>query len=194
MRAILICVPGALALSACGAGPADRGDAPRTLPSAPPSEGRPADPRAIPETVPLQADGPADPGQTRVIRAWARALREGDVARAASYWAVPSRAQNGTPVLTLRSEADTRAFNRALPCGAVLTRSGGACAYTITTVRLTQRPGADCGSGAGGSARNAIRVRDGKIVEWYRLPEDPGDGRGGPERAPVPDAERGPLV
>jgi hypothetical protein len=142
----------------------------------------------------LRADAPADPAQTRVIRAWLRALRAGDVAGAASYWAVPSRAQNGTPVLTLRSRRDTRAFNFALPCGAVLTQAGGARGYTVTTVRLTRRPHADCGAGTGGSARNAIRVRDGRIVEWYRLPDDPAEGRGGPEPPPEPDAPRGPIV
>lgn len=185
----------AIALAACGDGAADRADAPRTQRVDPPAQGRSANPLAIPPAVPLEADGPADPAHTTVIRAWARALRAGDVARAASYWAVPSKAQNGTPVLTLRSRSDTRAFNLALPCGAVLTRAGGADGFTVTTVRLTQRRRADCGTGVGASARNAIKVRGGKIVEWYRLPNDPSDGRGGPEPAPVPDAEpSGPLV
>jgi hypothetical protein len=39
---------------------------------------------------------------------------------------------------------------------------------------LTQRPGGDCGTGTGHTARGAIRVAHGQIVEWYRLPDDPG--------------------
>jgi hypothetical protein len=39
---------------------------------------------------------------------------------------------------------------------------------------LTQRPGGNCGTGAGKTARGAVRVAHGRIVEWYRLPDDPG--------------------
>ena len=117
-------------------------------------------------------------GDTRVIRGWVAALRDGDVERAAGFFALPSRVQNGTPVVTLRSRRDAILFNEALPCGAVLTEARPHAGFVITRVRLTRRPGADCGTGVGGSARNAIRVRGGKIVEWYRLPDEP--------RAPLP--------
>jgi hypothetical protein len=54
----------------------------------------------------------------------------------------------------------------------VLTGAGGAGGgYTIATFRLTERPGGGCASGVGHSAQTAIRVRDGHIVAWYRLPE-----------------------
>jgi hypothetical protein len=49
---------------------------------------------------------------------------------------------------------------------------GGAGPYTIVKFKLTKRPGGDCGTGVGGSARGAIRVARGKIKEWYRLPDE----------------------
>jgi hypothetical protein len=118
----------------------------------------------------------ADPAQAKVIRDWADALRGGDIAAASALWAVPSKVQNGTPVLVLGSAAAVRLFQSSLPCGARVTASGSAPRdFTIVTVRLTRRRGASCGSGTGNSARTAIRVRGGKIVEWYRLPDDPGN-------------------
>ena len=120
-----------------------------------------------------------------MIRAWADALRRGDVAAASARWAVPAKVQNGTPVIELRSRAAVRLFNASLPCGALVTGSAAAPrGYTIVTVRLTRRRGGDCGSGAGASARTAIRVRGGGIVEWYRLPEDPDGPRPGPGPGP----------
>jgi hypothetical protein len=152
-----------------------------------PSERRQREALGLPERVPLAGSGAADPAQAKVIRAWAGALRGGDVAGASALWALPSTAQNATAPLRLRSRADVRAFNASLPCGAVVTQSrAGAHGFTIVTVRLTHRRGADCGPGVGGVARTAIRVHDGRIAEWYRLPDDP--------RAPVPDTDGGPTV
>src|SRR5437762_544113 len=97
-----------------------------------------------------------------------RAGRAGGRSRPGPAWAVPSKVQNGTPVLTLSSRAFVLTFNSSLPCGSVVTAAGGASdGFTIATFRLTQRKGADCDAAAGATARTAIRVRDGKIVEWY---------------------------
>ncbi len=193
-------------LAGCGAD-AERGggqqtrpaQAPRSTPrEAPPQAPRAtpsADPFDIPAHVPLRAEGPADAQQASVVRAWTRALRSGDVAGAAALWALPSRVQNGTPVVRLTSRAAVRAFNASLPCGAVLTGVGGADGFTVTTVRLTDRPGGGCGSGAGGTARTAIRVRGGRIVEWYRLPDDPARGRRAPDSPAEPEpGSGGPIV
>jgi hypothetical protein len=110
-----------------------------------------------------------------VVRAWSAALRAGDVDAATALWAVPSKVQNGTPVLTLSSLAYVRVFNASLPCGSVVTSTGGAKGFTIATFRLTSRKGSMCDAAAGASARSAILVRGGKIVAWYRLPDDPDD-------------------
>jgi hypothetical protein len=145
-------------------------------------------PLDLPPGVPDRPTGPAASESRRIINAWLRALRHGQVTRAAHYFALPSKFQNVTPVLTIDSEQERIAVNLSLPCGATAVAMGGAGAYTIVTFKLTKRPGGDCGSGVGGTARGAIRVRTGKITEWYRLPDGPG---GQPQ---APSASNGPTV
>lgn len=150
--------------------------APRTDPTPPAPE------LELPGRVPRRARGPADAASVRVIRAWLAALNRGEVRRAARYFALPSKFQNGgTPVLTIDSERERIAINESLPCGgrAIKTGDGGA-GFVIVTFRLRDRPGGDCGSGTGGTARGAIRIVAGRIREWYRLPDPPGDPQGAP--------------
>jgi hypothetical protein len=139
----------------------------------PPPGATPPVPRAfqVPPGVPRASDGqPTDAVSRRVIRKWLSALRQGDIARAARFFAVPSKVQNGTPVLTLRSPRARAAFNENFPCGARATKLEHAGrGFTVVEFVLTQRVGADCGSGTGNTARSAIRVARGHIVEWYRL-------------------------
>ena len=129
---------------------------------------------------------PGDPRATdeQVIRDWSRALSEGDVARAADLFAVPSVVSNGTPPVRLTTEELVRAFNASLPCGAQLSGSSKRGGYTIAVFRLTERVGGDCGQGTGGEAATAFRIRDGRIVEWQRV-EVPEDDR---EPAPPPSS------
>ena len=165
-----IVLSAALLAAGCGGAP-DGGDRART-PTAPQRDA--GNPLELPANVPLKASRAADADQAAVIRAWSGAMRAGDTTAASALWAVPAKVQNGTPVLTLPDRAHVLIFNEALPCGSVVTATGGAArGFTITTFRLTRRKGADCGSGTGNSARTAIRVRGGKIAEWYRLPDDP---------------------
>jgi hypothetical protein len=120
-----------------------------------------------------EAPPPRGPSAAGVIRAWADALRGGDVERAARFFALPSVVSNGTPPITLRSRAAVRLFNDSLPCGAVLERTYRQGRYTAAVFRLTERPGPGrCGTGTGDHARTAFIVRDGKIRQWRRL-EDP---------------------
>lgn len=93
------------------------------------------------------------------------------MARAASFWALPAKIQNGTPVLSLDTRSDLLVFNDSLPCGAVLTGAGAARGFTIATFRLTERRFGHCGSGVGQRAQTAVLVRGGRIVGWYRLPD-----------------------
>lgn len=164
---IVLCVT---ALSACGTTREDP-DSARESRAAPPDPGGSLE---LPAGVPLKPTGPAVAGQARVVRAWTAALRAGDIEAASALWAVPSMVQNGTPVVALTSSRAVRAFNASLPCGSVVTSAGRAGGdFTITTLRLTARRGAQCDAAAGATARTAILVRGGKIVEWYRLPDDP---------------------
>jgi hypothetical protein len=171
LHAPLIALLSSLLICSCGGGGAEQPPAAERTPAAPLPQGPASDPLALPAGVPRSATGPADAGATRTIRRWAQALQGGDVALAVSYWALPARIQNGTPVLTLRSREDLRLFNGSLACGAVLTGAGAARGYTIATFRLTERPGGDCGGGTGQSARTAVLVRGGRIAGWYRLPD-----------------------
>jgi hypothetical protein len=143
---------------------------------------------ALPPGVPDEPTGPATNASRRVINNWLKALRHGDVKRAAHYFALPSKFQNATPVLTVNSEQERIAVNVSLSCGAVATDMGGAGVYTIVKFRLTKRPGGNCGTGVGGTVRGAIRVERSKIKEWYRLPDEPG----GQQQAPP--APAGPVV
>jgi hypothetical protein len=102
------------------------------------------------------------------------------VARATSYWGVPARVQNGTPVLTLSSRSEVRAFNGSLSCGAVLTGSGAARGFTIAAFRLTERRGGNCAGGTGQTAETALQVRAGRIVGWFRLPDPSSDASTAP--------------
>jgi hypothetical protein len=142
----------------------------------------------LPPGVPDESTGPATADARRVINSWLKALRHGDIKRAAHYFALPSKFQNATPVLTVNTEDERIAVNVSLSCGAVATEMGGAGVYTIVTFRLTKRPGGNCGTGVGGKARGAIRVERRHIKEWYRLPDEPG----GQQQAPP--APSGPSV
>ena len=191
----LLCI---LLLAACGgADPGASEPAARSTPrpAAPPPQREPGTERslALPGSVPLRDSGPGDLAAIRVIRRWSDALRRSDIERASALWAAPSKVQNGTPVLTLGSPATVRLFNDSLSCGSLLVSALGARdGFTIAIFKLTRRPGADCGTGTGQRARTAIRVREGKIAEWYRLPDDP--NAPAPAQPAVPQEPPGPIV
>jgi hypothetical protein len=145
-------------------------------------------------TAPAQPSGPileetgrpADPAAVRVIRGWTDAQRASDVDRATSYFALPAVVENGTAPERLPSRAAVRAFNDALPCGAVLLRTSKATqpGFTVATFRLVERPGQRC-DGTGNQARTAFGVRAGKIRAWVRLSDRP---QGGGSPSPQPGA------
>ena len=132
----------------------------------------------------------ADASAVRVIRAWADALRAGHVRSAAEYFTVPSEMINGTgpggtvPVLSITSLHAAEVANASLPCGARLISTDQRGPYVNALFRLTGRsgPGANgCAGGAGQTARTNFLIVDGRIVEWLRAPDDPGDnGSGSP--------------
>ena len=121
---------------------------------------------------------PAGHEGVAVIDGWVQSLSKGDVEGASGYFAIPSVVENGGPAVTLRSRADVIAFNSSLPCGAKLVKASPVNNLIAATFRLTDRPGGGCGSGVGQLARTAFVIRDGKIVQWRRLP-NPSQGGGG---------------
>ena len=192
LRSTVLVLFSALLLTACGGGD-DNGDAAgdggqaATPQQAAPLSPTPQGPRDLPAQIPLEGTGPGDPAAIKVIRLWSEALRRSDVEAASALWAVPSKVQNGTPVIPLASAEDVRTFNGSLSCGSQLVSALGAkgSAFIVAVFKLTKRPGADCGTGTGQRARTAIRVRDGKIAEWYRLPDDPDAPAASPPAGPA---------
>ncbi|HEV2811623.1 MAG TPA: hypothetical protein VGW10_00105, partial [Solirubrobacteraceae bacterium] len=118
-----------------------------------------------------------------VVLAWAADMRRGDVDAATARFAVPAIVANGTPEIRLDSRAKIRVFNATLPCGGRVTKTRRHHGVIIATFVLTDRPGGDCGSGTGNTAKAAFDVRDGKIARWLRVPTG--------EEPPAP---RGPVV
>jgi hypothetical protein len=131
--------------------------------------------------VALAACGSADsPSGADVVKAWTDAVRAGHYAEAADLFALPAVIANGTPKVRVSERSEVDAFNRALPCGAVLldVRPSGD-GYLLATFRLVDGPGGrDCGSGTGHTAQVSFRVVDGHIVEWLR------EGTGTPPSSP----------
>jgi hypothetical protein len=125
-----------------------------------------------------------DPRAVQTIRAWSAALRRGDVRSAARYFNLPSELINGvganglsslTVIHTLREAERTLA---TLPCGAAFISADQRGRYVNVLFRLTGRPGpggSSCGTGAGQTARTNFLIVGGRIVEWIRAPDDPGD-------------------
>jgi hypothetical protein len=113
--------------------------------------------------------------EVSVIRGWADALREGDVNRAASFFAVPAFVADGVkPKRRLPDMASIRDFNRRLPCGAKLvgTKRGGP-SFVVATFKLTERPGrGSCGQGTDHLAATVFLIERHHIVQWLRA-EDP---------------------
>jgi hypothetical protein len=163
---------------------------------------KPQVPRSAAGTITIPAPPPtgvaADPAAVSVIRAWADALRAGHVLDAARYFAVPSEMINGVgangavSVIRIRTAGQAAVANATLPCGARLISADMRGRYVNALFRLTGRPGpggSSCGSGAGVTARTNFVISGGRIVEWIRAPDDPGDNGGPPVPAlPAPSS------
>ena len=202
--ACLALLAGGAVLAGCGGGDGQdtpqRAAQPRSTSTAtqPPSSTAPVQPRSQGKLPPPKPARQADPAAPRVIEAWSTALRRGRVDAAASYFALPSLVENGTPPLRVRTRSDARAFNASLPCGAVLRRAVAIGRFTVVVFRLTQRPGGDCGTGVGHAAGTAFVIRRGKIVEWRRVDERdvppigvvPSTGKKPPEAPVLPPGKR----
>ena len=135
----------------------------------------------------------ARPAAVAVIKAWSDALRRGDVSGAARYFSLPSVMINGTDasgdavVITIGTAAEAEQANESLPCGARLLSTDQRGRYINALFRLTGRPGpggSDCGTGVGETARTNFVIINGRILEWFRAPDDPGDN--GTPTVPTP--------
>jgi hypothetical protein len=136
---------------------------------------------------------PAGPVAVRVIKAWSTALRHGDIHAAAAFFKLPSELINGTgdgvaAVIVIHNLAQAEGANESLPCGAEFISADQRGPYVNALFRLTGRPGpggTNCGTGAGLTARTNFLIRDGRIIQWIRAPDDPGDNAGASSGGPV---------
>ena len=176
MPARRLLIPAAvLALAALSSGCGQ--DARSSLPTTPHRSQRPATEKPPAEATRRPAAKPRD---TRVIREWSDTLRGGDEVGAARFFAVPSivQIQPGEPIYHITRRAEAVAFQAVLPCGARLLRAERDGRYVNALFRLTMRPGATCDA-PGATARTDFVIRHGKIAEWRRAPDEPGDGGSG---------------
>jgi hypothetical protein len=142
----------------------------------------------------LTCAGCGSASDVSVIRDWAQALLAGHVDQAASYFALPAIVANGSPPVRITSRGQLREFNELLPCGARLVATTRHGAFIYATFRLTNRVGGDCGGGTGALAATAFLIRNGKIVEWLRLP-NPGSQQQPPSTpSPTPLPGQSPSV
>jgi hypothetical protein len=154
--------------------------------------------------TPAPTGTPANRAAVTVIRAWSTALRAGHVRIAARYFSVPSELVNGggpggtVTLLKINTAAQAAAANETLPCGAKFVSADQRGRYVNALFRLTGRrgPGGDstCGGAAGQTARTNFLIVDGRIVEWIRAPDDPGDNGSPGARPGSGSGSRGPLV
>ncbi len=168
-------------LGGCGSGD---GSASVTHSTATRATAAPNIPLTIPDPGPTRIT--ANPGAVRVIRLWADDLRRGDVRAAARWFALPSVMINGgagdVSVSRIHTIREAQAANETLPCGAKFLSADMRGRYVNALFELTGRSGpggTSCGGGAGGTARTNFVIADGRIVEWIRAPDDPGENSSG---------------
>jgi hypothetical protein len=137
-----------------------------------------ATPKAKPTATPAgggaaSSGRPVSHAEAATIRGWADTLRAGHPKQAARYFAVPSEWSNGTPLSRFSTRKQVEAFNRGLPCGAkVVSLRRDPEGYAVAEFQLTERPGpGSCGTGTGGFAYTAFKIRHRHIVQWIRLPD-----------------------
>ena len=166
---IMALITASIALAACG----EKEEPER---AATPAQSSSASTDSASDEIPGGAVG----ADAQVIDEWSRALSTGDITGAAEFFAIPSVAENGPTLIEIESQADARRFNSSLPCGAELVRAETEGDFTVATFRLTDRPGGDCGAGAGSTAQTSFVIEASKIAEWRRV----GPGSGADEEAP----------
>ncbi len=193
----------ALALGACGSGGhstsssahSSQGHAGAAAKAAKPAPGPPA--AAIPAPAPTGIE--ASPSAVRVIKGWSDALRRGDVQGAARYFALPSEMINVNgaggqfSVMRIETPAEAVNANETLPCGAKFISADMRGRFVNVLFLLTGRPGpggSSCGGGQGTTARTNFVITAGRIVEWIRAPDQPGDNQG----HAAPPSGQGPVV
>jgi hypothetical protein len=100
-----------------------------------------------------------------MIRDWLMAVKRGDYAQAANFFARGAIIDQGRP-FRLETAAAARLFNAGLPCHADLVALRDEGARVLATFRLTPGPGGPCA----GRVQVRYTIERGKFTEWRQLP------------------------
>lgn len=124
---------------------------------------------------------------------------------AARYFAVPSEMVNGVgpggqlSIIRIRSATEAMVANETLPCGAKFLSAEMRGRFVNALFQLTGRSGpggSSCGSGRKATARTNFVIARGRIVEWIRAPDEPGENASpaAPPTTPTTPQNPGPIA
>jgi hypothetical protein len=116
---------------------------------------------------------PGEPPEAAAIRGWSNALNAERYNRAASFFARDAIVDQGQPI-RLPDRSAAVAFNRSLPCHAVVTDVKEEGRSIVAAFEL--RPGTGPKGACDSNARVRFRFSGNKFTEWRQLVE--------PEQAP----------
>lgn len=120
--------------------------------------------------------GSATPNEPdEVVRAWSRAINEGNDAKAASLFAEDAKVIQSGLSLELRDARAARRWNSGLPCAGTIVETATDGDQVTATFELGERPGHTCAA-RGGVAYAVFQVLDGKIVLWHQI-DGPAEGQ-----------------
>jgi hypothetical protein len=127
-----------------------------------------------------------------VLNGWAKAVREGRIADATSYFALPAIvSQPSTGPVEIRTKAIAKKFNDSFPCGAKLLAAHPDGRYIVGTFILTTVPGRTCTTPKALVKVGFVfgdRKRPNRFTEWWRVAEQPGAEVGPTQRPAAPIA------
>ena len=105
------------------------------------------------------------------MRAWSNAVNSGDHEAAADLFAPGAEVIQGR-AFVLETEEEAVAFNASLPCSGQIVELETKGDTVTATFELADRKASPCDA-PGARTRARFRIRDGKIVRWEQLPDEP---------------------
>lgn len=127
-----------------------------------------------------------------ILNGWAKAVREGRLADATNYFALPAIvSQPATGPVEIRTRAIAEKFNDSFPCGAKLVAAKPSGRYIVGTFRLFAVPGRTCTTPKALVKVGFVfgdRKRPNRFTEWWRVDETPGATVGPTQRPAAPIA------
>ena len=105
---------------------------------------------------------------SKVVRAWARAVKAGDNQRAASLFASDAVVIQGSLSRTFHTHQQALEWNASLPCSGTIVALARRGSAVTATFRLGDRRNSRCGDPPGAEATAVFVVESGKIVLWVQ--------------------------